>query len=383
MANPLSQDDLLDAVERQFPDEYIEPIKNIGPGWEIYQGMAMVGARCSVAVSRSEDDGYIMTSTGPRQATVAATFYRATAGAGAGTVLAGTLVSCSVGGQVFRTIEPAIFGGSDLEMTVQAIAVGYGYEWNILGEYTAPNGDTSPGELDTITRPLQSPPYWDPTILVRNDTDADGLGHPGTLDALGDEREIARQTNEGDPSYRGRIRALPDTVSPAAIRRQITRYLKPYPTIKWDLIETWEHRFQECYDAPEDGPTAYQAYDKDLCCYDDPRAAAPIRNRYMDANTVAGCFIVEMQLPPAIDEFGACYDDTGALTEADYATPLGRRAISAYDVPFTIAPPTMLGCYDGYDVGLSAMLAGLYDLLDAIKAAGVLVVIHIAEGTWT
>lgn len=381
MADQLTEDDLLAAVDAAIPDTYLDPMKAEGDGYELVRGMAAVGARCSQAVRRFEIDGYILSSKGAALASVLATFYRATDTAGAVTILAGSIVRASAGGQTFRLIENAIFGATDLEASATARAVGYGYEWNIRGPFVDPQGATWPGELDTIDLPLQDPPFTDTTILVRNDADADGLGRPGTLDAIGDgERNLPRQPNETDTSYSDRIRTLPDTISPAAILRQIKNYLRPYP-IWWRAIETWEHAYQECYDAVDEAASADfggDTYDANLCCYDDPRDPSPMQNRWLAETDHLGAFIVEIATPPAIEDFGMAYDDP-ANDEADVTTTVGIRAFSAFDVPDSLAPPALPGCYDGVDFGIDRLFSGLFDLLEEIKAAGIFVTIHIKE----
>lgn len=339
----------------------------------MYQGFAKIGERCSLAVSRSEDDGYILTAKGPKQATVAVTFYRSVATAGAGSVLAGTIVKCSGGGQAFRTLTDAVFGALDLEITVDAIAIGYGYEWNIKGVYTAPNGDTAPGELDTVVLPLQDPPYWDPTIKARNDADADGLGRPGTLDALGDERGLPRQPNEADGNYAARIRLLPDTITPAAFRRQLTQFFLPYGIV-WSAIETWDYHYQVTYDAPETDTTPLEDYDAAVFTYDDPRVHVPIANRWLDHQDVEGAFIVELEELAAIREYGMAYDDP----ETFITTSAGARAISAYDLADVLPSDLFGGAYDAEDLGFNELIGGLVELLDNIKGAGIKATIHIA-----
>jgi hypothetical protein len=379
MAAPLTQADLLAVIDRTIPDSYLAPIREIGPGYEIWQGIAKVGERCSAAVANFERDVHILTSQGGRLATVPVTFYRLSAGAGAGVMLAGTLVRASRGGQVFRTLVDAPFGATDLTTTTTALATGYGYEWNIRGPFVDPRGVSWPGDLDTIDLPLQFPVFWDSSILVRNDADADGMGRPRTLDMLGGERGLARQPAEDDQGYRVRIRTLPDTVTPAAIRRQFANFFRRMPGLFWRAVETWQHEYQECYDAPDVGPTAFENYDSTLFCYDDPRPRSPIRNRYLGENDYLGAFIVEVGMPASINDFGFAYDDPDSeLT----GTPpsVATRAMSAYDAPDFMAPPGRSPAYDvGFDLGISKFFGDLYALLDQIKAAGIFVVIHLQE----
>jgi hypothetical protein len=379
MPAQLTQDDLLAAIDRALPDTYLDPIRTIGPGYELLQAFAKVGERTAIAVKRFEDDVHIMTSLAGVLATVPATFYREVFTAGAGTMLAGTVVRASVGGQVFRTTADVAFGPTDLETgPVTAIAVGFGYEWNISGPFTDPQGNVWPGELDTIDLPLQNPVFFDDTIQVRNDAPADGLGRPRTLDALGAERRLPRQPNEDDANYQNRIRTLPDTVAPAAIRRQLTNYFRRIPGLFWHAVETWQHEYQECYDAPDLAPIIGENYNANLFCYDDPRPPSPIANRYLGENDYLGAFIVEVAMPPPMHEFSLAYDDPAG--DAVGPPPsIGTRALSAYDLDDSLVPPAIPPAYDGADYAVARFFTDLYAILDEIKAGGVFVVIHIQE----
>lgn len=380
MAVALTQDQLLAAIGRAIPDSYLAPLRDVGPGYELYQASAAVGVRCSDAVARFDADVHILTSRGGVLATVPCTFYRETSAAGAGKMLAGTMVRASRGGQTYRLLADVSFGAFDLEASGTAQALGFGYEWNIKGPFVDPQGVSWPGELDTIDLPIQSPVFWDPSILVRNDADADGLGRPPTLDVIGGERGLPRQPGEADQSYRSRIRTLPDTVSPAAIRRQLANYFRRFPGLFWNHVETWRHEYQECFDAPDQPPEPGENFDANLFCFDDPRPRSPIRNRLLGENDHLGAFIVEVATPPAIQEFGFAFDDP-AVTESDLITSVGIRSWPAFDVPDQITAPSLCPSLDGVDVGLDELLTGLFDLLDEIKAGGVFVVTHLQELT--
>jgi hypothetical protein len=375
----LTEDDLLAVVDRVIPESYLQPIKEVGPGYELYQGSAMVGARCSIAVRRFELDGDILTSRGGTLATVPVTFYRADATAGAVRVLAGTVVSCSRGGQSFRTTSDAVFGPVDTEAPpVTARALGYGYEYNIRGPFFDERGGSAPGDLDTIDLPLMDPVFGDPSIQARNDLDADGQGRPRTLDLIGGERDLQRQPNETDTNYRARIMTLPDTVSPAAIKRQVTNYVRQIPGLFWRHVETWDRAYQECFDAPEVASPPGVGYDPTMFVPDDPRAPSPIRNRYLGHNDYLGAVIIEIAAPPHIAEYGFALDDP-ADTLADVSSTVGVRAFAAYDVPDTLPAPALVPSFDGRDYGIQSFLAGLFSVLERIKAGGVFVVIHLQE----
>jgi len=595
MTDQLSQDDLLAVVDRVVPETYLQPIKDVGPGYELYQGSAAVGARCSLAVQRFYEDGDILMSHGGVLATVPVTFFRTDFSAGAVRVLAGTVVSCSAGGQSFITQTDAVLGATDLEAPpVLARATGFGYEYNIrgpfavasrdpLGPKTPPTllsvtnlqsfipsvadritfdtpaglkkGDTlivvagtqagvaptvttqqwdtvasfigddsdsvviatyqvsgtedstltidfnqdmnsaelvacvlvyrnaqppragdvavfptsgpapsfavpgrtpeavgdlyigvghdidnidtfvgvpgttlysqqatssalcvfhigatstsaipdqtlvmdtgtgavstfslmlrgvgqaAPGQIDTIDMPLMDPVFGDPSIQARNDFDSDGLGRPRTLDLIGRERDIERQQNESDQNYRARIMTLPDTITPAAIKRQIANYARQIPGLYWRHVETWDRSYQECFDAPEVPSPPGVGYDPTMFVPDDPRPPSPIRNRYLGNNDYLGAFIVEIDEPPHIAEYGFALDDP-ADTLADVTSSVGVRAFSAFDVPDTLAPPALVPSFDGRDYGALKFLSGLFALLESIKAGGVFVVIHLME----
>lgn len=369
----LTQDDLLAVIDRAIPDSYLEPLKDPGPGYELYQAAAKVGERCSTAIDSFSADVYIATSQHGVTALITVTFYRTTATAGAGVMMAGTVVRASRGGQRFRTTADAPFGALDLETTATAEAIGFGYEWNVAGPFVDRFGNERPGEIDKIDLPLQSPPFWDSTIKVRNDAGPDRPGRPATLDALGAERDLPRQVNEDDPRYRIRVRSLPDTVSPAAIRRQLKNYFRRFPTVTWTLIETWQHEYQECYDAPDLPPTPTQNYDSTLFVYDDPRPPSPFRNRYLGENDYLGAFIVEVSAMPSVTEFAPAYDDP-TTSLSGVSNPSGYRAFSAYDVA-ALASPGLAPAYDGSDPGADNFLIALLALLEEIKASGVFVAI--------
>jgi hypothetical protein len=377
VAKQLTDQDFLDAIDRAIPDSYLDPMKVTGDGYEMIRGQAAIGARASLAVQRFEDDGYIRSSQGPAQATVVATFYREHAAAGAGTVLIGSLVRCSRGGQVFRTTEDAIFGALDLEVSVDAVAIGYGYEWNIKGPFTDPAGAVWPGELDTIDLPLMDPPYWDRTVLVRNDADADGLGRPATLDAIGAEREVLRQPLESDHSYRLRIRAVPNAVTPAAITLELTNFFRPYG-LAWRLVEPCEHEYQECFDAPDEPATIYEAYDANLFSFDDPRPRTPIQNRLLGEQDHLGSFILEMESPRVMEDYGFAFDDPMSAPTPPYEHD-GEMAFSAFDVPDGLPEPVIEPALDGVDFVAEQLMFDLATLLEKIAAGGVYWVIHIQE----
>jgi hypothetical protein len=113
--------------------------------------------------------------------------------------------------------------------------------------------------------------------------------------------------------------------------------------------------------------------DTNLFTYDDPRPSYPFKNRWLDDQDMRAAFVVVLPQLAPISDFGMCWDDV-AITSADYHSPIGRRALCAWDVPATTPADQFLqGCYDGFDAQKNAVYAGIYDLLQQIKAGGVLV----------
>jgi len=70
-----------------------------------------------------------------------------------------------------------------------------------------------------------------------------------------------------------------------------------------------------------------------------------------------------------------CYDDVAMVAPGDFISPLqpaqGVRAVQAYDLTAQSYAGIPAGCYDGADYGLAGVLGGLYEQIQAIRAAGV------------
>jgi hypothetical protein len=376
----LTQQNFLDLFERLLPASYLDSLKSPGPGWELLQGAAKSLERASYAVGRAEVAMYYLMAGSGARATATVTFTRPSIVHGAVTILRGTRLTCSVGGQEYVTLADVAFGAADLgphTATVQAVA--NGYEYNQPTSIAFPTGETAPGEIDTIHRLLESPSFGDPTIILSQTTAATG-GAPAAIDQLGSDRGLTRYSSEPDSQYRSRIRQLSDTISPAAIGRLLDSLLVPYG-ITYTLIETWQASYQTCWDAPgtsgpmpdltlpdpmASAPSDY--FDSTLFTYDDPRDPVPFCNRWMDETDYRAAFIVVLPRLPHWYDWGMVYDDT-AMNEAAHHSSLGVRGFAAYDIP--ASTPIKLGFYDGTDLKLSALYGGIWDALQKTKAAGV------------
>lgn len=366
----LTQQDFLDLFDRLLPGHYLEPLKAPGPGYEALQAFAKLGERLSLAVERLGCDSFISSATGGGYAVGTVELFRSAPVAEIGltvTVKAGTLVMSSKGGRAFATTEDVVFAPSDLgPFTVPVISIAKGYEWNERGEVIAADGTPLAGEIDTIDVLVEDPDFGDITIQVRQLVSTSG-GADASLDQHGADRGITRLAGEVDAAYRGRVRALPDNISPDAVERALLQLSASYP-LSFDVIETWEITYQTCFDAPSTTIPGSN-FDPNLCCYDDPRSPLPFRNRWLDEVDYRGAFIVVLSNLPAIDDVGFAFDDT-ATGYTDLTTAAGTRAIGAYDVPntFTLAKG---GGYDGFDLPKQAVYKGIWDTLQNIKAAGI------------
>jgi hypothetical protein len=422
-----TQQDLLDLYERLLPPHYIEPLKTIGPGYEILQAAAAAGARLSQAVERYGCAAYILSATGGAKATGAVEFYRPAANAEGipVTILKGTVVKSSRGGRKFITTADAVFAASDLgPFTVPVEAFLEGYNYNEPGIVLAADATVLEGEIDTIVTLVENPDVGDVTFRVRHPTTTFG-GVDAALDQHGIDRQILRGIGEADDSYRGRIRALPDNISPNAVDRALQQLLLPYD-LAYEFIETFEMRYTTCWDGPP-AEILGSEYDPNMFCYDDPRSPSPFRGRWLDENEVRGAFIVVVPYFGPIADYGMAYDDTAANATA-LANPFGSRAVGAWDSaivyelgPYanaaartgatglvaadvgkfalqlddgttwklaTIAPTWvqhypvdsfgyLLGAWDGYDVPRATAMKTLYDTLQSIKAAGIAAVLEL------
>lgn len=376
----------LSLFDRILPDAYVGPLKtNRNSGYEILQGAAQVAARASLAVERLECGSIIVFAEGGSYATGTVELYRATTAGGAVTVSAGSVVTTSRGGRDFVTTADAVFGPGDLSVSVAVRSIAPGWEWNVPGVRVTASGLTLAGEIDTCKRLLEVPAYGDPTIQVRQALDTSGGAAP-MLDGLGEDRGLPRQVAESDAAYRYRIRTLPDTVSPAALRRAATGVLQPLG-LAFDMIETWQVDYQTCWDAPSPNPgtPTYQAvpptnpaFDNTTFVYDDPRPAYPFKNRWLDEVEFRGAVIfVVPPFGPVLD-VGMAYDDHASDTPAAFYGPLGRRATTAFDVPFGLAAALGLqGCYDGFDLGTAGTYTQLWNTLQATKMGGVATILEL------
>lgn len=305
----MTEADLLALLDRVYPDWYLEPLKDPGPGYEIYQAYAKTLERVSLALGRFENSNLIMFSHGGAFSVASVEFYRQSAEKGAFTVLKGTVCRTSKTNRSYLVMANVSFGAADLIVPAQVQAISYGPEYDVAGPVFTADNTLLPGEIDTVVIPFLDPVFAEPTIQVRQISDAVGGQHP-VLDQHGLDRRLPRLPLETDGTYKGRIRQLPDTISPAALKRQLDAVFLPLG-LSYQLIETWQNEYQSCWDAPEETiiHPMMGELELDTFAYDDPRTD-PFRGRWMDERDCPAGIVVVVPDVTSWSMRGWAYDDT-------------------------------------------------------------------------
>lgn len=387
----------LTMFDRRLPLDYLAPLKlQEGAGYELFQQNAEVFSRVSRAIERLECGCIIMYSQGGSYAETTVEFSRPSAAGGAVRIGAGTIVSCSATGRRFATQTDVDFGALELgPKAVLVKALAPTWQYNVLGkEITPVSAIVLEGEIDTILTIIQinlatgQKDYLDGSIVVTNVLPASG-GQVPLLDGLGLDRGIIRNENEPDDRYRYRVRILPDNLTPAAIRRALTALFDQYG-VTYQFIETFDLNYQTCWDFPSPNagtPTYMNPYPselnawKDVFTFDDPRDPTPFMNRWLDVVEDRATFIVVVPHLQPIQDFGGPYDDT-AMDAGDRQTlqgsVAGSWALMVYDAPIGVLPAAdgPVAPYDSFDAGIQGFYGTVWQLLQELKAAGVVAVLE-------
>lgn len=195
------------------------------------------------------------------------------------------------------------------------------------------------------------------------------------LEQIGLDRGIQRAQGESADAYRFRISTLPDTVSPAAMKRNLDIIWLPIFQ-SYEFIETWNVTYQSCYDAPNDQIDGSD-YNPTTFVYDDPRPKTPFRNRWLDDLEFRGAFIVVLPRLGSFSQRSIAMDDTG-FNNFDFLTEHGKRAQPAFDITSDLpAVGIFLGAFNGYDVEANAYYTATFNTLQAIKPAGVAAILEL------
>ena len=188
-----TQDDFLALFDRLLPQYYLEPMKEIGPGYEYLQAVAKVMARVSESVAHMSDAVFIGTATGGARARATVEISRDNTVFGAVTLLPGTLVG-TYEGFLYQTLDSVTFGPTDTgSKSVEVEAIAKGWDWNKPGQKVALNGEVLPGSIiKLVSAVVPEDGLFDPTLTVKQTTDATG-GVSASLDGLGIDRGVYRQ----------------------------------------------------------------------------------------------------------------------------------------------------------------------------------------------
>lgn len=374
------QQDFLDMVARLYPDWYINPLQaNANAGYELLQAYATLFQKVSLAIGMLQVQCLIEFASGGQAATASVEFYRPSLSSGAFTMKAGSIVSCSQSRRQYQLVADVAFSSSAWFAAGLVQSLGQDDDYNVPGPVVGAGGDVLPGEIDTVILPYQVPAYAEPSIAVRQIADAYG-GLPPAVDSLGGDRGIMRAANEADQNYKARVRSLPATITPNNIIAHLNSLFYPQG-LHYDHIETWEARYQSCWDAPNiipSDPIFARHGAPAQWAYDDTRTNTFIP-RWMDESDHRAAFVVVTPSFPALFDHGLAFDDPAL-------TPVTNRAPCAWDDP-SIDQPILSGAWDGQDnagqQSRSNFLSAMWNILDSIKGGGVGVAFVQAETNQT
>ena len=360
-----TEHDMLDLMDRVLPSWYLDPLKaNASSGFELLQAFGALMAKASLSVGQLQVLATLAFSSGGQAAKASVQFYRSSLASGAFTVQAGSIVSCSRSSRQYQLAQDLAFGSSDFVKAALVYSLGQDSDYNVPGPVVLQDFTVLAGEIDTVVVPYTSPPFADASLSVRQLADATG-GTAPVLDQIGEDRGITRSANESDANYKKRVRALPDTISPAAIQRHLDALFYP-AGLHYDFIETWANRFNSCWNAPIGGPTDPVFGTLVALAYNDSRTDRFIP-RWMGERDHRGAFVVVVPTFPTIEDRGEAYNDpvTAATT---------TRGTSVWNGP-SDSPTDLAGVWNGQDsAGINsraAFLHSMYDLLRNIKGGGV------------
>lgn len=371
-----TQADLLALLSRILPAWYLVPLQSPGPGYELMQSFAKTFERASLAVGRTECAAFVIYSHGGARSSCTVEFYRDSTAAGGFTVKRGTVVRATRSQREFVLVADVVFAGGDLVKAGTVEAAGFGPEYDEPGPTVTADGTALPGEVDDLPLPLLDPALAEPTLRVRQVTAATG-GQAAVLDQIGLDRNIPRLPGEADESYKGRVAQLPDTISIDAVRRQLDAIFLPRG-LEYDVVETWEGRYQSCWGAP-DAPTVDPIFGPLVAwAYDDPRTSG-FFGRWMGVEDHRAAFVVEVPDVGPISQRGAAWDDP-ETTAAAFVKPSGRRATGAWDVSLDQdTAQVLLGVWDGVDTQRDTFYRDLHALLRSIVGGGVFFSLEMQE----
>jgi hypothetical protein len=337
----LDRDDLYTFVLRVLPDHVQRELEDGGE--ETYRAIANVWERMSRRAFEAAESTFILAATGDARATGTAQILRTNADERVG-FRKGQVICQTRWGVRYRLaadleIDATVFIVEDIPIEAELS----GFDANVriadVGRWGLPTGVDRKSEiawLDGVTETAKDTFLalvdlgfdWrdipSPGAYIEGKSAAEWIegGGIATLDLLAQERGLPRLEGETDVALRRRIRSLPNVVTPAAIRRAVASYLEGTGAT-FELLEPWDYGWTVGHD---------------------PRGAIGV---YPVAGIPAFVILVS----------GLPYNPIGWTVGHD---PLGAIGTA----PIGVGDPAH-----------DAVIAGLQDLLQKIKAAGVCVVV--------
>ena len=378
-----TQADFLALTTNVLPDWYLDPIRlqsatdqsgsvTTGAGYELLQAFGKIFELASLSVGTMQVLATLAYSSGGSFAYASVQFFRTSLTSGSFTVKAGAIVRTSKTNRSYRVTQDITFGPADYFKTALVQSLGQDQDYNVKGPVVLADGTVLPGEIDTVVLPIQSPPYAEPGLQVQQVADAYG-GCAPVLDQLGDDRGIDRAAGESDTNYKKRARALPDTISPAAMRRHLDAIFYP-AKLHYDLIETWQSKYQSCWNAPLNAGNHPLFGQRVNFAYNDTSTTRLVP-RWMGEVDQRGAMALVVPSFPTLEDRGMAYNDPAL-------GPDKTRGVSAWNAPAFDAA-SLAGAYNcADDLGPRArgtFLLSVWNLMQSIKGGGVNVALIPAE----
>jgi hypothetical protein len=144
----------------------------------------------------------------------------------------------------------------------------------------------------------------------------------------------------------------------------------------YEIIECFDEQFWGVLDAPP--PNGLNPnYNPIALALDSPFSDGQFWGRLADEADANGEFVVLVKALPCMADSSCAFDDP-ATDPSGCRSALGTHGFLAFDVPagVTWAPPAV---YDGEDLAQGSMYTALYNLLQSIRAAGVIAEVELAQ----
>lgn len=353
-------------ASKVLPTDYVSGLK-AGDGYELVHAQAKVFARISSAIQLTGEGFFAAFARGGAKSTGTVSLRRENLGYTV-VVKAGSIFAAGQG-RFYRLVGDIEFAAIERgPKTGTVVALFQDWQHNAAGSATLPSGEIVLGEIDTVRSLVQVPLYGDPTVSVSQPSDLSGGRFP-MLDMVARDANIVRYGAENDESLSYRTRNLPDNITPAAIKRGIAALLEPYRG-EAEYVESYESGASTILDMPDEGPHSP---------LDDPRPrTGPIRNWCLDFTEQWGTFYIVLPKLQPISDHGLFMDDAvdDAARLASPRIPGGRRCPNMLDLPDQHDTGYIDGCLDGRDSGHDALAGSVWNLLQSLRAAGIIAGLH-------